>query len=47
MLVLKRNKGCKWSARTMIRKKKKAHMDDINTNVLDEITNQEIDKLYL
>lgn len=22
-------------------------MDDINTNVLDEITNQEIDKLYL
>lgn len=37
MLVNKRNKGCKVSAKTIIIKKIKANMNDIKTNVPDEI----------
>ena len=47
MLVLRRNRGCKVSARTIMRKKSKAHMDNVNTNVPDEYTQIEIDKLFL
>ena len=34
------------SARTIIRKKTKGNMNDININVLGDITKQEIDKLF-
>ena len=47
MLVIPRNRGCKVSARTIIRKKNKAQLNEVNTNVPDELAQLEIDKLFL
>ena len=47
MLVLRRNRGCKVSAKTIVRKKSKAHMNDVNTNVPDEYAQLQIDKLFI
>jgi len=47
MLVLRRNRGCKVSAKTIVRKKSKAHMNDVNTNVPDEYAQVQIDKLFI
>lgn len=45
MLVLKRNTWYKESARTIILKKAKANLDDSNTNVPDEFSQQKIHML--
>ena len=47
MLVLKRLRGCLVSSRTIIRKKSRAHMEEINTNVPAEFAQLEIDKLFV
>ena len=47
MLVLRRNRGCKVSARIVICKKGKAHMNDVNTKFPDEYAQLEIDKLLV
>ena len=47
MLVLRRNRGCKVSARKSMHKKSKAHMNNVNTNVPDEYAQIEIDKFFL
>lgn len=46
MPVVKRNRGCKVCAKTIIRKKSIADMEDTNTNVPDEVAKQEIDLLF-
>ena len=47
ILVLKRNRGYKFSARTLLRNKVKVNMGETNTNVPDEAAKQEIKLLFL
>ena len=47
MMVIKRNRQCKVSTRTIIRKKAKENMGNTNTEVPDEIAKQKIDLLFI